>query len=594
MASLLALAAGLLFTLWTVIGSPFSSLQRTAADALFNEQEGSPNIVVVTIDEEALSEHGRIQEWPRALHAGAIDALASAGARVIVYDLLFADQGEDDDLLASSIAEAGAVVLPVVGASLTSGSDGSPVVADISRPTASLRDAGALLASANLLTDSDGRVRRVPLAVAGDDGSQYPSMALAAFDLQFGRTPPQELDLSADSLDLIGRTVPLEKPYSLRINYTGGVEQFPSLSFTDVERGRFDPAAVDGKVVLVGVIASGADIHSAPLLSQASGVEIHANALDTLFRARFLRPVSDWVSLSVLLSIVIAASLVLPRVRIWLGMLMVIVSAAAYVFVGIVAFRGGYILEFVDVPAALALVAVVGLAYRAMAERAGRNELQELFGRYVSPRIAEELVERADRGELHLGGDLREVTVLFADIRGFTPLAERTPPHELVDLLNRFFEVLVTEIMNRKGIVNKFAGDAIMAIWNAPDDVPDHAFLACSASIAAQRRLESLAPSGPVAKFGFGLHTGVALTGNVGAIGRLEYTVTGNSVNLAARLAQGAGPGEIWVSEETLQQVGDRLQAEPLPPQHLKGIGTPVSVYQLNIDVPESAARVEA
>jgi adenylate cyclase len=261
--------------------------------------------------------------------------------------------------------------------------------------------------------------------------------------------------------------------------------------------------------------------------------------------------------------------------------------------VGVAIFRGGYILDFVYPPAALALVTVVGLAYRAVAERASRQELEELFGRYVSPPVAEELVERADRGDLRLGGELREVTVMFADIRGFTPMAERMEAEELVDLLNRCFDVMVSEIMKHRGIVNKFAGDAVMAIWNAPKEEPDHVLLACSAAIAAQRELDSLGPGEPVARFGFGIHSGVALAGNVGAVGRLEYTVIGNSVNLAARLAQAAGPGQIWVSEQTFQRVQDHLKAEQMPPQHLKGIETPVSAYSLTWEVPEPAVQAE-
>ena len=593
MASLLAVGAGVLFTAWATLGDPFGSVQRIFVDSLFLAQDGSPNIAVVSIGEDALADHGRIQQWPRSLHAAAIANLQDAGARVIVYDVIFADAGIDDAALAGAVKEADAVVLAVAGGSAARAPDGSLVYGTISKPVAPLRAAGAILGHANVLTDSDGRVRRLPLVIRGDDGEQYPSLALIAFYLQFGLTPPDTFDLAENGLDLPGRTVPLEDYFSLRINYVGGVERFSSLDFGDVLEGRFDPALVDGKVVFVGVNAPGADIHSAPLLDQASGVEIHVNALDTLFRARFLRPVGGWTAFIVLGAMSLGAGLLLPRLRVWLSIVAVVAAALAYLVVGVVVFRGGHIPDFVHPPLALGLAAVVGLAYRAVAERANRQELEELFGRYVSPPVAEELVERADRGDLHLGGELREVTVMFADIRGFTPLAGRMEAQELVNLLNRYFDILVSEIMEHRGIVNKFGGDAVMAIWNAPKDEPEHTLLACSAAIAAQRQLKSLGSGEPVARWGFGIHSGVALAGNVGAVGRLEYTVIGDSVNLAARLAGAAGPGEIWVSEQTFKRVRDHLKGEQMPPQHLKGIETPVSVYTLIWEVPERAVQAE-
>lgn len=592
-ATLLAAGAGLLFTAWVTLGDPFGSVQSSFVDSLFMARDGSPNIVIVRIGEDDLAEHGRIQQWPRSLHAAAIANLQDAGARVIVYDIIFADAGTDDAALVGAVAEADAVVLAVAGGSPARAPDGSLVYGTISKPVAPLRETGAVLGHANVLTDSDGRVRRLPLVIGGADGQQYASLALSAFYLQFGLTIPDTFDLAEDGLKLPGRTIPLEDDFSLRINYVGGVDRFSSIDFSDVLEGRFDPGLVDGKVVFIGVFAPGADIHSAPLLDQASGVELHANALDTLFRARFLRPVGAWTAFAILAALSIGAGLLLPRLRVWLGIVAVVVAVLAYLVVGVTVFRGGYILDFVYPPAALGLVAVVALAYRAVAERATRQDLEELFGRYVSPPVAEELVERADRGDLHLGGELREVTVMFADIRGFTPLAGRMEAQELVNLLNRYFDILVSEIMEHRGIVNKFGGDAVMAIWNAPKDEPEHTLLACSAAIAAQRQLESLGSGEPVARWGFGIHSGVALAGNVGAIGRLEYTVIGDSVNLAARLAGAAGPGEIWVSEETFQRVRGHLKAEQMPPQHLKGIEKPISVYSLIWEVPETDVQAE-
>jgi len=248
--------------------------------------------------------------------------------------------------------------------------------------------------------------------------------------------------------------------------------------------------------------------------------------------------------------------------------------------------------DFVDPPAALAVTMVASLVYRVLTERASRQEVAELFGRYVSPEIAQELMQRSDQGELQLGGELREVTVLFADIRGFTALSETMTPSELVGLLNRLFEVIVASIWQNGGIVNKFLGDAVVAFWNAPGQQADHAFMACRAAMAAQARLETLTPSGPAARFGFGINTGSALAGNVGTAGRLEYTVIGEPVNTVARLSQAAGGGEIWIGEGTHKLVHGRVEAEELPPQHLKGMAGPVTVYRLKRETARALAQV--
>ena len=590
-ASVLAILAGSLFIVWILLSDPMGSVQLVLADALFSEDEGSPNIVIVSIDDEALGTHGRIQEWPRSLHADAIRNLSQAGARVIVYDILFADRGVADEALADAIAQSRNVLLPVAGGGSSSASEGHLIYESFSLPVDPLREAGAFVGHVNVLTDTDGKVRLLPLAVRDQDGNQYPALSVAAMSLQFERTPPDTFDFADDTLDLFGRTVPVEQHSALRINYIGGIDQFPHLRFDDVLEGRFDPSLVRNKVVLVGITATATDIHSAPLLEQASGMEIHANALDTLLRARFLRPAGGWVNLITLVGMVMGAGILLPRLRVGLGVVAVLATTAVYLVTGAYMFKQGYILDFVDPPAALVLLMVVALAYRAVSERASQRELQELFGRYVSPEVAIELVGRADRGELRLGGELREVTVMFADLRGFTALAERMEPAQLVDLLNIHFDVIVSEVINHQGIVNKFAGDAVMALWNAPKEQTDHAFLACCAAIEAQRRLEPLAPSEHVARFGFGIDSGIALAGNVGAVGRLEYTVIGDAVNLAARLSDAAGPGEIWVSDQTFRLVQDRLTGELLPPQHLKGFEAPVSIFAIRWDVSQPAVE---
>ena len=589
-ATLLAIGAGTLLIAWAAFFNPFQFLQNAFTDTLFVEGQGSGNIVIVSIEEETLDRYGRLREWPRSLHAEAIQQLSQAGAQVIVYDILFADEGADDQVLVEAVSRAGNVVLPVAGAILAGAADDAPYRYEtLTRPLGELEQAAAAVGHATLVTDGDGQVRRIPLATEDADGEQYLTLALAAFYLQFGRELPSSLPLDGDTLPLLGRNVPLEEFQTMRINYTGGQQSFGNISFDDVVAGKIDSSFVNGKVALVGVIAASADRHSAPLLGDAAGVEIHANTLDTLFSSRFLRPSSGWVDTLVALAFVVFTGLIVTRWRVGYAVIAIVVLLIAYEGLGIVLFYEGRIVNYVDPPAAAMLAAAVGLVYRSLAERAAQQEVRELFGRYVSADLAGELVRRADRGELTMGGETRELTILFADIRGFTPLSERLAPDELVTLLNEQFDVIISNISTSHGIVNKFLGDAVLAFWNAPHDQSDHALLACRAALASLDELDNIEQTDPPIRWGFAITTGFVLAGNVGASGRLEYTVIGEAVNTASRLSGQARGGELWVGERTYELVQDHFDAEKLPPQTLKGVSGPVTVYRLKRGEPTPA-----
>ncbi|HSP56237.1 MAG TPA: adenylate/guanylate cyclase domain-containing protein, partial [Dehalococcoidia bacterium] len=413
----------------------------------------------------------------------------------------------------------------------------------------------------------------------------------------FGRDVPSPLPIKGNELDLFGRTAPLERGKAFRINYAGPARpadqggSFLALPFDDVRTGNFDPAAVSGKVVIVGALASALDVQPAPLLDTAYGTEIHANAVDTLLRDRFLRTTGDLTTFLTTIVLVVAAALFLPRWRPLFSLATVTGFIVIYAVFGVYMFSQGWIIDFVDPPVGLVIATVVALSYSVISERNTAREMQELFGRYVSPQVAQTLVHRADRGQLKLGGELREVTVLFGDIRGFTPLSARMPPDQLVALLNENFGVIISRIMENGGIINKFAGDAVMAFWNAPDNQPGHALSACRAALDAQDDLEKLSDA-PIARWGFGISTGVALAGNVGSGRRLEYTVIGDSVNLGARLCGVAPAGEVWINGNTYEQVRGVLEVEELPPQPIKGIEGPVTAYRLKRPVAQEPLGV--
>jgi len=217
-------------------------------------------------------------------------------------------------------------------------------------------------------------------------------------------------------------------------------------------------------------------------------------------------------------------------------------------------------------------------------EQADKRFVKELVGRYISPQIAKEIGSQADSGERHLRGEEREVTVFFADIRNFTGLSEQMSPEDLVKTLNVYLTIMVNAVIENGGLVNKFIGDNVMAIWNAPQSQPGHAMLAVKAAWEAQKKVAELDNSEsdlPLLRWGIGINTGNALAGNVGSAKRAEYTVIGDTVNLAARICGGAPGGDVWISDQTYHQVKEYLEVEEMERQSFKGKSTTTQVYRV-------------
>jgi adenylate cyclase len=232
----------------------------------------------------------------------------------------------------------------------------------------------------------------------------------------------------------------------------------------------------------------------------------------------------------------------------------------------------------------LPVIYVGNILYVVVIEQSDKRFVKELFGRYISPQIAKEIVSRADTGKLDLTGEEREVTVLFADIRNFTQISEQLSPEATVAMLNKYLAVVIDTVVNNGGVINKFAGDSIMVVWNAPQSQPEHTLLAVKAAWEAQQKVTELqrSDSGPtLVQFGIGINTGIALAGNVGSVGRAEYTVIGDSVNIASRICSSTPGGEVWISAETYNQTKDYLEAEELEPQIFKGKAIPIVVYRV-------------
>jgi len=222
------------------------------------------------------------------------------------------------------------------------------------------------------------------------------------------------------------------------------------------------------------------------------------------------------------------------------------------------------------------------IVHRVVAEQAERRHMKDLFGRYVSAPVAREILGLADADQLKLGGARREVTVLFADMRGFTAMSEKLDPESIVAVLNQYLSLMIERVLANDGMINKFAGDNIMAVWNAPQEQPDHALLAVKAALECQQAIDSVSASddSPKVQFGIGVNTGDAVAGNMGSEGRSEYTVIGDAVNLASRLCSKAPGGEVWIGPKTGDLVKDAVEIEETEPQYFKGKAEPVRAFR--------------
>jgi len=573
-------------------------------------------VTIIAIDNKSIKELGR-WPWSRELTARLFDAAARQGAGVIALDMVFSEvQGSaPDKKLASSISAAGNVVMgyffrdelqqrdPRALEQLSKAKIAflklAPGVTSVPVPTydqvdvniASVGAGAADFGFFNQLADTDGLYRSVPLLMLFQ-GDVYPSLALAAVSRFLGEQVQVTIEQFGVSKVSVGAiSIPTDEQGKLSLAYYGPGGTMHTVSAADVLAGRLPAGALKGRLIFVGVTETGiADVRATPLAPAYPGVEMHATLAANVLEQRFLTRDSRTMTIE------IGAMLALPLL---LAFFQIAVSGPLYGFLVFILSVSGYIggnfhlfdkyhfdlsLAYPLLP--LALTYVCGECYRNLVvERKGRH-LKKAFSTYLSADLVSEIARNPDL--LKLGGETRVISILFSDIRGFTTLSEKLTPEELVALLNQYLSPMTRIVMEERGTLDKFIGDAIMAFFNAPLEVPDHPERACRCAL---RMIEGLAvlndqltiKSVPVLEIGIGIHTGEAVVGNMGADIRFDYTAIGDSVNLASRLeglTKFYGVAVI-VSDATRKQVGSEFNFRELDLVRVKGKHEPVAVFEL-------------
>jgi adenylate cyclase len=609
-------------------------------------EQARKDLVLVEIDEYSLRNlqgaAGR-WPWPRAVHSMLLDYLARAPAQLIAYDVNFAEAdtrrgfdfgegtwsgAESDQALIDSVRKAGNVIL-LADATYEATEGTAPELPDngirLSAPGIPERrvifppfDALARAASGvghNLFVlDPDGPIRHsVPLVRSGP--RILPSLGVAAA-LRSAHIDPREIRLDGATLRLGSREMPLQSRrvqtatgrveylWSL-INFRGPAlladlkhRTYQSYSFYDLvyseeqilagQKPSIDPSIFRDKIVFVGVTAAGLfDVFETPFAGgKMPGIQVHAAVADDILSNRFVRQASGGVRAALVVGSALAAGIVAVLLPAWYATALNLVIAVALAWVGTALFARGLWINLTLPVASIALALFGGVSYQYFIEGREKREVKRLFGRYVSRDIYDQLV--ANPALARLGGQRREMTVLFSDIRGFTTVSESGAPEDVVSFLNVYFTRMVEIVFRHHGTVDKFVGDMVMALFGAPLDDADHADHAVQAALDMIEELQRLnadwqAQGRPALDIGIGINTGPMIAGNIGSEAIMSYTVIGDAVNLGSRLESlnKQYGTHIIISEATRARLKQPYLVRPLGDVIVKGKTQAVPIFEV-------------
>lgn len=592
---LITIALGIAFCLISHF-SLLHGIQLQVSDNLFKAANLTPgaepvsDIVIVGVDDKSLGELGQFSSWPRSYHAQLVDVLAEAGARVIVFDVLFSEPSPHDEELAASIRNAGNVVLPFVHTILTPKPTAAGYTISLEEPIRPLEvfeEVAVTTGHAVMLPDEDGIVRRLPIVIP--DGGQYePSLALTTIARYLRRPQAIESPIKDNSLTFTGRKISLDDSGNMLINYTDDAAaplKFTTVSYVDALKDAGTSAGFQDKIVIVGVTATGlGDTFWTPMGRLMNGVELHAAAMQTILSGNFLKPASSIVDIFSILVLVILCGLAVLRLRVLWATLSAGFLCVIYFLIAFFSFDNGIIMNMLHPPVAVAGTFVGMNIYNVVYERSEKTEITRTFGRYISPPVVEKILTALRGDELELGGETQEITVLFVDARHFTSISENIRSEVVVNTLNSYLNVIIETVLKYGGMISNFGGDSIMAVWNTPVKSEGHALLATKAAIDAQRAISDMQKEKEtllVMEFGISVNTGEAVAGNMGSRDHLEYSVIGDAVNTAARLATAMPGGRVWIGADTFAEVKENVTVKQLDSLSVKGRHEPVQAYEV-------------
>jgi adenylate cyclase len=597
-------------------------------------------VTIVDIDEKSLAKLGQ-WPWPRTRLADMVINLARLGAAAIAFDIVFAEPDRlnpdamaasmryldevtraklrelpsNDQIFADAIRRARVVLgetgvaevnpqfdktLPVTGIAMLGGDPQHLLFnfAGLLRNVRALEEAAAGRGLFTIKTERDGIVRRVPMMLQAQ-GIMMPSLSFEILRVVSG-TPTiiiKSDQAGIKSVGVRGFELPTDRNAQLWVHFA---RQDPSIyvSAADVLDGNVPFDKLDHKLVLIGTSAVGLnDIKTTPVSSAMPGVEIHAQVLEAALTKSLLSRPPFGIVLELAVALILGVLVITfapafgPVALVSVGaMLATVLVGTSWYFYN----QQRLLIDFTYPLLSTTAIYLTLIFASFVREQAQRRQIRSAFGQYLSPALVEQLAQSPEK--LVLGGEEREMTIMFSDVRGFTTISEsyKNDPQGLTSLMNRFLTPLTNAILARKGTIDKYMGDAIMAFWNAPLDDSEHQLNACEAAVDMleridvlnkQRELEAkqLGQSFMALNVGVGLNTGVCVVGNMGSDLRFDYSVLGDSVNLASRLeGQSKEYGfPIIVGSKTALAVKDRFAILELDFIMVKGKKEPEVIYAI-------------
>ncbi len=592
---------------------PFESFSLRFNDVDFSLQKKpiSDKVVFVAVDEPSVNKFGR-WPWDRKIIAKGIENLQEA--KVVLMDMIFSEPTDEnsDETLAEALSTPQSSVcgfflrknatqqitedeLDILGdssldllQSQVASSNHLPNF--ISAPNAEMNIATimqgcSLSGSFTTLPDQDHLFRSYPIAVFYQD-TLYPSLGIQGLRLYFN-TDIKRID--SNHLKLANRVIEVDEKGFTKLNYYKP-DQYKIVSFLDVYKKKIDPHYFKDKIVILGITEVGAgDVAPTPM-GNIPGPLLHYTFLSNFLQNQLLsHPIKFEFALIALMALMPWLTLLLIQSVLRRSMLNIFSYLVAYAVVRYLFVKSNIYIDLFYPLVAFLLSMVTLEAVAFYKQQKDEKFLRDAFSSYLSEDLMQELIKNPKA--LSLGGEKKELSVLFSDIRGFTTISESMTPENLIKLLNRYFTPMTNAVLEKRGMLDKYIGDAVMAFFNAPVDVKDHADKACECALLMIERLHELnkqfvAENLPQIHIGVGINTAEVVVGNMGSDTRFNYTVIGDGVNLASRvegLTKNYGV-EILITEFTVAKLKTDFLYRKIEPVQVKGKEEPVLLYQLMVE----------
>lgn len=593
---IISLAVAACVFLFTNSGA-FNTFDVQLSDRIYqSESVNSLPITIVRIDEKTLTAmQSQPSEWSRQVYADLLDKLNESERRpaVIAFDLMFTGHKSDTagDIAFAEAAEKYGNVIAGTNASFSLHQN---KIESIAYPYEELREA----ADEGLVNCTPDRYDYVTSAYTGMrfDGKWHDSLAVSILKkfADYVKSHPEYANNHPEYADISVKDYSAEETNRYRFSYSVASGNYDCVSMIDILDGTLKGSDFANSIVMVGAYAPGLQ-DDFPVLFSAKGqsssrmygVEIHANITQAIYEGRLQTEANRLVMATVYALICGLICFLLLRTGIVKGVLLCLGTALLYIIVSVIFYKNGVYILLLKMLLCCVLLGVGAVVYHYLSARYEKQKINKAFRMYVAPEIVDD-VAGSGSYELQLGGRHKDIAVLFVDIRGFTTMSENLAPEEVVDILNEYFGVITDAIFKNKGTLDKFIGDAAMAVFNSPFDLDDYVYravmTACDIAKASEALGEKLMERfGKKVSYGIGVNCGEAIIGNIGSTFRMDYTAIGDTVNTASRLESNAKAGEILISEEVKKRLEGRIETEDVGEIPLKGKSRKIFVYRVKL-----------